>query len=177
MSTAVIARPQQAIAGVSPSAESVIMIVYPSVASTGVGRLLGRVIDAIPLKIMGIKLSHLLFALPLSPLALLMYAWLKVAGVRYVLTNRSIQRWRSLGSRMLRAVPLAEIDRINVVEQPGQAFYKAADLRVLRADGSVAMELAGIARADVFRQIILEARDARRQTEQALATIQARKGA
>ena len=54
----------QAISGVSAGVENVVMTVYPSIAATGIGRLLGCLYESIPSRICGIKLSNLLFTLP-----------------------------------------------------------------------------------------------------------------
>jgi hypothetical protein len=167
----------QAIAGVSAGMENIIMVQYPSVAATGIGRLIGSIAESIPVPVFGPKLSHLLFGLPLAPLGALAYLALKVGGERYVLTNRSLERWKMLGSHLLQEVPLPEIAEIEIVGTPSQAFYKAADLHVLNAAGNTIMELHGVKRPDVFRRIILEARDARAQTEASLARIRARQPA
>ena len=213
----------QPISGVSSQRENVIMVVYPSVAQTGLGRLLGRLygswaaaaaVAALLLaagavlalmadsveaaiawgllaaaglvflvsavtkrKLNGIKPSHLLFTLPTAPLAALVYVFQKTGGRRYVLTNRHLAVWTmTLGvQRMLRAqVPLAQLAEIVVAQQPGQDFFRAADLVILDAAGHRLARLEGVPQADVFRQIILEARDARGLVAQSLARIQAR---
>ncbi|HUG91661.1 MAG TPA: PH domain-containing protein [Planctomycetaceae bacterium] len=216
----------QAISGVSAQHENVIMVVYPSVAQTALGRLLGQLYEswaaaavvgagllvlgaALALRanasesgeaaiawavlavlgagllatsvlkrtLNGIKPSHLLFPLPASPVAALVYLFQKTGGRRYVLTNRHVAVWTMLlgVQRMLRAqVPLAQIADIEVDQQPGQEFYRAADLVVLDAAGNRLVRLEAVPRADVFRQIILEARDARRHVEHSLARIEAR---
>jgi len=167
----------QAISGVSAGVENEIMTVYPSVASTGAGRFLGLLYESIPLRINGVKLSHLLFALPTSPLALLIYLLLKMGGRRYRLTNRSIQVWSMLGQRLYSQAPLDAIAEIRVEQHPGQVFYKAADLILLGADGAELLRLDGVPRADVFRHTVLKARDARSQVEASLTRIQARQPA
>ena len=58
--------------------------------------------------------------------------------------------------------------------QPGQAFYPAADIRLVGKKGETLAVLPGVPRADVFRQSIVEARDARVKVEASLATIKAR---
>src|SRR5690242_16066773 len=98
------ARPP-AIAGVSAS-KALIMTVYPSIAATALGKLLGRWYELIPTRVGGIKLSHLLFPLPTSPFAILIYGYLKVFGEIYSLTNRSVQIRTSLGNQLKREVPL-----------------------------------------------------------------------
>jgi len=167
----------QAISGVTTDAENISMKVYPSMAGTGLGRLLGNLYESIPIKINGIKLSHLLFPLPLSPLSLLIYFWMKAFGDRFVLTNRSLQVWRGLGARMSAQVPLGDIKEIDVAQSPGQVFYKAGDLVLFGANDSRLLRLGGVPRPDVFRQTILKGRDARLQNDSALATIRARKPA
>jgi hypothetical protein len=159
----------QAISGVSAGLENVVMTVYPSIAATGRGRLLGRVYEAIPVRICGIKLSNLLFTLPTSPLALGLYAETKVFGNRYVLTNRRVT--------VLMEVALPAIEEIEVEQLDGQQFFHAADLVLLDSRGSVLGRLEAVPRAEIFRQTILEARDALTQTEAALATISARQTA
>jgi hypothetical protein len=167
----------QPISGVSADAENLVMSVWPSISATGLGRGIGVLSDSIPIKINGIKLSHLLFPLPLSPFALLEYARLKFVGDRYVLTNRSVQIWKSLGSRLVSQVSLADIDQIDVEELPGQAFYRAADLVLLDAAGKLLIRLQAVPCAEVFRQTIIKARDAHLQVGASLAVIQARQSA
>jgi hypothetical protein len=213
----------QAISGVSSQHENVIMVVYPSVAQTGVGRMFGQLyeswmaaaafallllaiglglafsvestearvawlllaaigavflfLSATRRKLNGIKPSHLLFTLPTSPFSALIYLVQKTGGRRYVLTNRHLAIWTmALGAqRMLRGqAALTQIADVAIEQQPGQVFYKAADLIVTDAAGHRLLRLDGVPRADVFRQIILEARDARRHVEESLARIQAR---
>jgi hypothetical protein len=164
----------QAIAGVSAGAESELESVYPSIAATSLGRLIGVICDAIPLRIGGIKLSALLFALPLAPVALLPYAWLKLLGQRYVVTNRAVRVVSAIGVRLFREIPLGEIDNIAVDVLAGQAFYHAGDLVLLKGNGDPIARLDGVARPYRLRQLILDAREARRQSDASLATIRAR---
>lgn len=177
----------QAIAGVSGGADNVVMSVYPSISTTGLGRLLGRLYESIPIKLNGVKLSHLLFALPSSPLPFLIYFWLKIAGRRYVLTSRSLQIWQIRlwamfvldfsGDRMVEEIPLPAVSEVDVEQFPGHVFYRAADLVLYDSEDGVLGRLEAVPRAEIFRQIILDTRDALTQTEAALATIAARKPA
>jgi len=164
----------QAISGVSATRETQIATVYPSIAGTGLGQGLGRLYESLPAKFGGVKLSHWLFPLPTAPLAALAFLMLKVTGDVYTLTNRSVQRRKSLGNRLVKSVPLTEVEDIQVVTLPGQQFYPAADLVLLNNAGDPILRLEGVLRAEVFRNLILEARDARRQVEASLATIRAR---
>jgi hypothetical protein len=155
--------------------ELVSLIRYPSVASYSLCRALGIVFDSIPRpRINGIKLSHLLFTLPLSPVPAIAYFILKFTGDRYVLTDRSLQRRKAIGDRLVARVSLADIAQIEVRQSRGQAFYKAADLYLLDKDGDELMRLEGVVRAEVFRQSILKARRALVEIDSSLATIRAR---
>jgi hypothetical protein len=162
-----------AISGVS-SGQALIMAVYPSIAATGIGKLLGRLYESMPTRIGGIKLSHLLFPLPTSIIAIQVYFHLKIFGEVYALTNRTVQLRRSLGNRLIREVPLSAIHQVVVRQESGQEFYPAADIYLLNKAGETIMTLPGVLRAEVFRQTILEARDALNQVTASLATISAR---
>ena len=164
----------QAIAGVSASDETEIRNKYPSIASTPLGRLIGILSNCIPTRIWGIKLSSLIFPLPLAPLGVAIYAALKVVGPKYVLTNRSVHRCTSLGSQKQVSVDLMEIDAIDLHQAAGQEFFNAANLTLLDKQGDRLMQIEGLPCADMFRESILKARDARLQTAASLATIQAR---
>ena len=170
--TTVMQKPP-AIAGVS-SGPALIMRVYPSIAAAGMGKYLGTVYESIPVRIGGIKLSHLLFCLPSAPLAIFGYFLLKLTGEVYVLTTRFVQLRKSLGDRLIREIPLSSIDQVVVRQEPGQEFYPAADIYLLNKAGETMMTLPGVLRADVFRQTILEACSAQSQVAAALATIGAR---
>ncbi len=163
-----------AISGVSASRETEMMTIYPSIAATWPGRCLGRLYDSIPVRICGIKLSHLLFVLPTAPGALKVYFYLKFFGERYSITNRSMQRWRSLGRSLIKQVPLTEIADVAISQQAGQKFYRAADLVLLNEKGERIMTLAGVPYPEMFRETLLEARDARTLTAASLAVIQSR---
>ncbi len=80
-----------------------------------------------------------------------------------------------IGVRTLSQTPLADMKEILIQELPGQAFYKAADLVVRGADRKTILRLEAVQRPAVFRQTILEARDARVTTEQSLKAIESRK--
>lgn len=165
---------KQAIAGVSAGSETEIRWRFPSVSATGPGRLIGLICDAVPTRIWGIKPSYV-FALPLAPLGVVIYAFQKLFGEKYVLTNRSIQRWAAFGNQMIQSLPLESVADIQLSQQPGQEFFDAGDLSLLDAKGGVAMRIAGLPQAVIFRQSILEARDARVETARSLATIEARR--
>ena len=118
-----------------------------------------------------------MFTLPTAVFGVCEYARLKVFGVRYVLTNRAVQRTTTLGGRVLAELPLEQIAEVAVFQSPGQRFYKSADLELMADDESPLMRLEGIKRAEVFRQTILKTRDARVLVESSLAQIQSRQPA
>jgi hypothetical protein len=173
----------QAISGVSAGTEAEIMTAYPSLAATGLGRTLGRVCAAVPLKTNGVPWWRLLPAMLLWPIvvplalcvALALYVVTKLFGQRFVLTNRNVQVRQMIGVRMYAQAPLLDIKDIVIRESPGQAYYNAADLVILGGDGKTLIRLEGVQRPVVFRQTILEARDARQQVGDSLKAIQSRK--
>jgi hypothetical protein len=156
------------------SGQALIMAVYPSIAATGLGKLLGRLYESMPARILGVKLSHLLFPLPTAIIAIQVYFHLKLFGEVYALTNRTVQLRKSIGNRLIREVKLQDIDQVVIRQEPGQEFYPAADIYLLNKAGETMMTLPGVLRADVFRQTILEARNASNQVTASLATIKAR---
>lgn len=169
-----VSQKPQAISGVSASKEAVVMTVYPSIAATGPGKMLGGLYESIPTTCCGIKLSHLLFTLPTVPLAAGLYFFLKLFGKVYVLTNRSVQLRSSLGNNLVKEVSLAEIDTVVIGRDPRQLFYKAGDLSLRDKAGKELLELAGVPYPDVFRQTILESVLARRQVASSMSRIAAR---
>lgn len=164
----------QAIAGVSSSDETEIRNKYPSVASTALGQLIGFLSNCIPVRIWGVRISNLIFPLPLAPLGVMEYARLKLTGPKYVLTNRSVQKCASLGATQYLSVDLMDIDEIDLTQESGQEFFNAANLTLVNRAGDSLMRIQGVPCADMFRASILKARDARVETAAALATIQAR---
>lgn len=164
----------QPICGVSSTSETEIRSRYPSIAAWGPGRFIGMLCESIPTKIWGVKVSYLIFALPLAPLGSLIYILQKLFGVKYTLTNRSVQVWSVIGATQHRSVALTDIDDVELSVQPGQEFYHAGDLTLVGAKGDVLLTISGLPRPDIFRENILRARQARTATEESLATIAAR---
>lgn len=164
----------QAIAGVSASDETEIRLKYPSVASTPIGKIIGLLCECIPIKIWGVKISYAIFALPMALPGVLEYARLKVTGCKYILTNRSVQKWSSLFPTCLKSVDLTDIDEIEIYQDGGQEFFNAANLVLVNKKGDPLLHMPGLQSADIFRAIILKSRDARVETEASLATIAAR---
>ncbi len=162
------------IAGVTPNRETMIEETWPSIGKTGIGRWIGQVCNCIPLKINGVRLSQLLFALPLGGLGALIYLGMKVVDQKFTLTNRSVQIRAAIGDRLYQKVNLTDVADIAVVERPGQEFHNSADLELLNDRGDAILTLQGVVRPQRFRQIILDAREARVRNDASLAVIDAR---
>ncbi|MFM7866011.1 MAG: PH domain-containing protein [Planctomycetaceae bacterium] len=164
----------QAIAGVSSTTEARIMTEFPSVAASSAGRLIGRLMCSIPVRIFGIPVSYLLFGPLVAPLGALLF-FARLLGSRYILTNRSMQIWSSLGSQRTSSVDLSEVESVVIDELPGQNFYRAADIRLKSAGGQTLLRLSGVADAAAFCNVVQRAVQARRMVQSSLAVINARR--
>ena len=160
-----------AIAGVNTQTETLITHAYPSIASTETGQFLGRLYESFSGKILGIRLSHLLFVLPTAPLAALIYLMQIVIGKRFRLTNQALEVRSMLGERLFERVELDKIGSIDIEQQAGQEFYHAADLIVKNTNGDKLFVMEGISRPYVFQRNIQEAQQAKSQVAAALAHI------
>lgn len=167
----------QPIAGVHSASECEIAVRYPSIAATGVGRFLGALLDCVPVKIWGVKISYLLFGLAIAPIAALWYLTLKVLGERYVLSNRAVSRWAAIGHQRLQNVPVVDIAEVTIQQQPGQSFYDAGDVYLLNAKGDPVMVLEGVSYPEILKANILETRDAEVLVQQTQKVIAARQPA
>lgn len=165
----------QAITGVSPQTESVIEELYPSIAMTGIGAFLNTLYNSIPVRVWGLKVSHLLFALPTAPIAVLAYFYLKVLGAKYVVTNRAVCRKAGMGERLYQSVPLAQVTDVAIDENSRQEFYSSADIRLSDSAGKTLLVLEGVPFPERFQQVIVEARDAQHQVAASLNRINNRK--
>ncbi len=154
--------------------ERPLMTVYPSIAATAVGRCLGALYESIPIRVGRVKLSHLLFPLPTSPIALVIYFAQKAFGNRYELTTERLRVTRGLRRKAVVEIPLDEIGRIDTTSSFGQTFFNAGTLVPRNHLGTELARLAGVARPAMFRSTILEARDALIRTDAALRVIEGR---
>ena len=164
----------QAIAGVSGQ-DRLIEFSYPSIAATGLGRLIGMICTSIPVRIGGVPLSCLLFGLPLAPLGAALYLSQKVLGDRYLITNQAVEIRKSIGGNLVKRVELASIANVTISVQAGQAFSRAGNLELRDAKGSILAVLQGVAWPERLKSALLEARQARVSNDAAFAQIQARK--
>ncbi|MCS6977284.1 MAG: PH domain-containing protein [Gemmatales bacterium] len=102
----------------------------------------------------------MIFVLPLSFLIALA-AWLMLAPfffakilpgfmTRYVLTNKRLMVQRGWSRRIVKEVPLTEMDKVQVVAGSEQPFYTSADLEIL-SNGKVLLRLPGVDEYEQFR--------------------------
>lgn len=163
----------QPIPGVSPPqlSEVTVMTVWPSIAATGLGRMLGR-LYLIPLgfRIFGVPLTiGRLLALASIPIVVPWYFLMRLPRVpfvilgiknpmswRYRLTNRRLIVENPFGGGEIKAVSLDRFDAIDVVVEPGQAWYPAGDL-VFRRGQTETFRIWGVPRPETFRQTCMKA--------------------
>ena len=163
----------QAIAGVSPSSEAVVMTEYPSIAAGGIAQVLGSLYESVPAPFGLPKLSYVL-ALATAPIGILLYAVQKLFGSRYVLTNRAVQIWTARSQRMVSSINLSDFDHVEVAQSPGQVWYNAADLRFIGANGETLFRLKGVKDAGAFKNAIERTADSRRLVQESMDRIVAR---
>lgn len=143
---------KEAVAGVWPAelGEAPITEVWPSISALAPARALAR-LYSLPFPV------SFLFAVLTLPVVLGLFAvtllW------RYSLTTQSVRVRKGLGGKESQRVPLAELDDVRIVDQPGHAFYRTANLELV-SGGRVVLTLAGVPSPSAFRSNILQARDA-----------------
>ncbi len=151
----------QAISGVAPPelGEVTVMTVWPSIAATGMGRLIGRLSGS---KVgFGFFTLGKVLALMCIPLALPIFFFMLMPGVsrRYRLTNRRLIVHAWLTATIDKSISLDDFDSIEVMVRPGQEWYPAGDLIFRRGPVEV-FQLAGVPRPEVFRRNCLKTRTA-----------------
>lgn len=153
---------KQAIAGVAPPelGEVTMMVVWPSMAGTPIGRSIGR-LCGIRAGLGNILTVGNLLALLLIPVALALFfrnlaPW---SLQRYRLTNRRVLVEGGLHAKTERSLELDNFDTIEVEVLPGQEWFPAGDL-VFRRGPLETLRLNGVLRPEPFRQTCLKARRA-----------------
>lgn len=148
----------QAIAGVVPPdvAEAVVMQIWPSISASGLGQSLGRAYS-IPF------LLRVPIILATLPLVIALYASHRFT--RYTLTTRRILIQKGIRPQPREDVALDELEDVRVAVRPGQSFYRAGDLELIK-DGQVALVLPGVQCPETFRRNILATRDAYKRVMQ-----------
>lgn len=159
---------KQPVAGVAPAQlqEVTVMTVWPSVCATAFGRFWGRLFDIdIGFRIFGVPLTlGRLFVLASIPFMAGLYLLMRLPTVlirnplswHYRLTNRRVVV-ENIFFGELKGVSLDRFDTIEVVVQPGQAWYKAGDL-VFRQGAVETFHIWGVPRPETFRQTCIKAR-------------------
>jgi hypothetical protein len=163
----------QPIAGVAPSQlqEVTVMVVWPSLSATSFGRFWGRLfaID-IGFRLFGVPITlGRLIALASIPFMVAWYFLMRlprfpgvIIGIRnpwcwqYRLTNRRVVMENPFGGE-IKSVALDRFDAIDIVVEPGQAWYKSGNL--VFHDGQVeTFRIWGVPRPETFRHTCLKAR-------------------
>ena len=133
------------------------MTVWPTLGAHPLGRLLGRLyaIDIGP----GMFTLGKLIALLSIPIALPLFFLMvnPLTSRRYTLTNRRVLIQRGSRIRDERWVELGRFDSIEVVVQPGQAWYPAGDL-IFRNGAIETFRLEGVSRPETFKRTCIKAR-------------------
>ncbi len=162
----------QPISGVAPSQlkEVTVMTVWPSLSAMPVGRFWGR-LYALDFGIypFGVPLTvGRLMALVSIPVMLALYFLMRLPrfpgvliGIKnpwcwqYRLTNRRLVVENPFGSE-IKSVALDRFDAIDIVVEPGQAWFKAGDL-VFRQGPIETFRIWGVPRPETFRHTCLKA--------------------
>ena len=163
---------KQAIAGVAPPklGEVTNMTVWPTIASTTLGRLLGRLYSRDVHSAWGNLLTiRNVLVLVTIPLALLLWTWsiFPFRCLRYTLTNRRLIIQRGYTARDVTSISLDQFDSIEVQVLPGQAWFHAGDL-VFKRGKIETFRFYGVSRPEVFRHTCLKARQSYVGVKQAM---------
>ncbi|MEW4563295.1 PH domain-containing protein [Bremerella sp. JC770] len=143
---------KQAIAGLTLSSEheSTALIVWPSVSATSIGQFLGRLYEMKG----GVSFLSVgnLFVLLSIPIAIPLYLWnvLPVVGTRYRVTNRHVNVERGVQGVMESQIALDAFDQIEIRQQPGQTWFRSADLVFYHREQEV-FSLPGVPYPEGFR--------------------------
>lgn len=161
MTVETVSTSSQPIAGVAPpeTREVTIMVVWPSIAATGIGRKIGQLCQ---IKTgYGVVTIGNMMALLFIPVALAVFFGMLVplspwGNRRYRLTNRRIMIEHGLRPRPERWVDLDRFEAIELEVLPGQEWYPAGDL-VFRKGATETFRLAGVPHPESFRRTCLKA--------------------
>lgn len=153
---------KQPIAGLVPAdvGEATIIVRFPCIGSTPLGRLVGKMCGYYP-SWDRFHLASKILALAAVPLGLVAYFLRLMPGSarRYCLTNRRVMVQKGLQPREERAIGVDQFDAVDIVVQPGHAFHHAGDLVFRRGDQEV-FRLPGVSRPEPFRAACLKVRAA-----------------
>ncbi|QDT17405.1 PH domain-containing protein [Alienimonas californiensis] len=157
-----------------PPPERDVLTVYPGVAATSVGRLIGRALNCVPLRIGPATLSQWLLGLPLAPLGAAVYFWQKAFGLRYRLTDRRLIVETSLTGRQVDAAELAEVTAAEVTVPSAGRWFRAGDLTLRDRSGARLLTVRSVPHVDNFAARVAEMKGARASVDAAAKQIAAR---
>ena len=130
--------------------ETRIREVWPSVARApaiaGLGKMLTKTIILAPLGWLAMSLVYFSKVMPF-------------VAIRYKLTDKRITTVRGWSAKVTEAVPLGDIDDVQLDPASVDNFFRSADLKII-SGGNVAMTLIAVPDAAAFRHAILDARNA-----------------
>ncbi len=184
---------KQAIAGVSPASldEATVMTVWPTIAASGAGQMIGRLCS------LGgegpFAIGKLLAPLTILPALALFFIsivppfpfWFVRFNRRYKVTNRRILvledclEWvvyhpfgfrfpaQKIRTEEAKAVQLDRFDTIEIEVLPGQEWFPAGEL-IFKQGAVETFRLSGVSRPEAFRQVCLKARNSFVLVNQAL---------
>ncbi|NNJ24019.1 PH domain-containing protein [Alienimonas chondri] len=151
-----------------------VLVAYPGVSATGPGRLLGRVLNCVPIPIGPATLSQWVLGLPLAPLGAAVYLWQKAFGIRYRLTDRRLIAETPLTGRQLDAALLSDVAAADVSLPAVSRWFRAGDLTLRDGAGTRLLTLRGIPYVENFAARLAEMKGARLSIDAAAAQIAAR---
>ena len=161
---------KQAIAGVAPPdlGEVTIMTVWPSIATTAPGRLVGRLcsVKTGPNRVLTLGKLFALLSIPFA-LALFFYGLLPGICRRYTLTNRRLIIQKGITAVDERWVGLDNFERIEIQVLPGQEWFPAGEMIFLKGQVET-FRLSAVSRPEAFKQTCLKAQRAYVGVKQAL---------
>ena len=157
--------------------ERTVLVAYPTVAATAAGRLIGRLLGCVPVRVGPATVSQWLFGLPLAPLGAAVYLWQKAFGVRYRLTDRRLIREAVLTGRELEAADLAAVAAVETAPAAAGRFFDAGDLTLRDAAGVRLLTVRAVPHVENLAGRVDDVLAARRSVAAAAATIAARRAA
>ncbi|MBX9791140.1 MAG: PH domain-containing protein [Pirellulales bacterium] len=153
---------KQAISGVTDpeTTEVTVMIVWPTIAATSLGRSLGR-LYAIRSGFGRTVTFGRIFVLLSIPVALGLFFFMLLPGIgrRYRLTNRRMLIEHALSGKAISWVALEDFDGIRIEVLPGQEWHAAGEMIFLKGQVE-SFRLHGVSRPESFRQTCLKVRQA-----------------
>ena len=154
-----------------PAAERDVLTVWPSVVATAPGRVLGGLLNCVPLRVGPATVSQYLFGPPLAPVGAAIYLWQKVFGLRYRLTDRRLIAEAALTGREVDAVELSEVAAADVTHRRGDRFFRTGNLVVRDATGTRRLTVRGVPHVENLAARLAEVRGSHDSVAAAAATI------